>query len=70
MQKALDMSMVQTKKIFLTIFLFAHGYASIIANNAMKYDKETVRAQLEQAYRGGNSGHQGENGRKLCIFLW
>lgn len=66
MQKALDMSMVQTKKIFL----FAHGYASIIANNAMKYDEETVRAQLEQAYRGGNSGHQGENGRKLCIFLW
>ena len=52
MQKALNMSMEQTKKVFLTIFLFAHGYASIIANNSMKYDEELIKSHLEQAYRG------------------
>lgn len=52
MQSALGVSMEQTKKVFLTIFLFAHGYASIIANNSMKYDEKIINAQLEQAYRG------------------
>ena len=44
------MSMEQTKKVFLTIFLFAHGYASIIANNSMQYDEELIQSHLEKAY--------------------
>ena len=52
MQNALNMSMEQTKKVFLTIFLFAHGYASIIANNSMQYDEELIQSHLERAYRG------------------
>ena len=52
MRDALQVSMEQAKKVFLTIFLFAHGYASIIANNSLKYDEALIRAQLEQAYRG------------------
>ncbi len=52
MQKALNMSMEQTKKIFLTIFLFVHGYASIIANNSMKYDENVIQSHLERAYQG------------------
>ena len=52
MQTALEIGMEQTKKVFLTVFLFAHGYASIIANNSMKYDEETIHSHLEQAYRG------------------
>ena len=52
MGEALKMSREQTKKVFLTIFLFAHGYASIIANNSLKYDEEMINSQLEQAYRG------------------
>lgn len=51
MQKALNMSMEQTKKIFLTIFLFVHGYASIIANNSMKYDENVIQSHLERAYQ-------------------
>ena len=52
MQEALGMSMGQTKKVFLTVFLFAHGYASIIANNSLKYDEEIINAHLDRAYRG------------------
>ena len=52
MRESLKMSMEQTKKVFLTIFLFAHGYASIIANNSLKYDEELINSHLEQAYRG------------------
>ena len=52
MQSALGVGLEQTKKIFLTVFLFAHGYASIIANNSLKYDEELIGSQLERAYRG------------------
>ena len=52
MQNALGLAMEQTKKVFLTIFLFAHGYASIIANNSMQYDEELIQSHLERAYRG------------------
>ena len=46
------MNMEQTKKALLTISLFAHGYASMIANNSLEYDEETIKAHLEQAYTG------------------
>ena len=46
MQGTLGIGMEQTKKVFLTFFLFAHGCASIIANNSLKYDEELIKAQL------------------------
>lgn len=52
MQEALEMTMEQTKEVFLTIALFAHGYASIIANNSLEYDEKLVAAHLERAYQG------------------
>ena len=52
MQGSLGIGMEQTKTVFITVFLFAHGYASIIANNSLKYDEELINSQLEQAYRG------------------
>lgn len=52
MQEAMEMNMEQTKEVFLTIALFAHGYASIIANNSLEYDEEVVASHLERAYRG------------------
>ena len=52
MQRSLGVDMERTKNIFLTVFLFAHGYASIIANNSLKYDEEIIKSHLEQAYRG------------------
>ena len=55
MQKAIGMNIEQTKKFFLTISLFAHGYASIIANNSLEYDEELIKSHLERAYRGYNS---------------
>lgn len=51
MQEAIEMSIKQTKKVFLTIALFAHGYASIIAN-FLVYDEELVASHLEQAFKG------------------
>jgi len=52
MSKASGMETEQAKKVFLTVFLFAHGYASIIANNSLEYDEETINAHLERAYKG------------------
>ena len=52
MQNALGIGLAQTKRVFLTVFLFVHGYASIIANNSMQYDEELIQSHLEQAYQG------------------
>ena len=52
MREASGMGMAQTKKAFLTVSMFAHGYASMIANNSVEYDEEMIKAHLEQAYRG------------------
>ena len=64
MQCDLEIDMERTKKVFLTVFLFAHGYASIIANNALKYDEEVISLQLEQAYRGAILAVQDEMPQK------
>lgn len=60
MQGAMGISMEQAKKIFLTISLFAHGYASIIANNSLEYDEELIKSHLERAYRGAILAEQEE----------
>lgn len=52
MQEAMGMSTEQTKEVFLTVAMFSHGYASIIANNSLEYDEALAAAHLERAYRG------------------
>lgn len=52
MQGALGMSAAQTKQIFLTVALFTHGYASIIANNGLEYNEASAAKHLEQVWRG------------------
>lgn len=65
MQEVMEMNMEQTKEVFLTISLFAHGYASIIANNSLEYDEAVVASHLERAYRGAVLAVQSsEDGRK------
>ena len=38
--------------LFQSNFLFAHGYASIIANNSLEYEEELIKAHLKRAYAG------------------
>lgn len=52
MQEAMGLGPAQTREVFLTIALFAHGYASILANNGLDYDEALVARHLERAYRG------------------
>lgn len=52
MRDAMGMNMEQTKEVFLTIAMFAHGYASIIANNSLEYDEKLVAEHLKRVYRG------------------
>ncbi len=52
MQKGAGLDMKKTKEVFLTVALFAHGYASIIANNALEYDEVRIAEHLERAWNG------------------
>lgn len=52
MGEAMALTAEQTRQVFLTLAFFAHGYASILANNGLAYDEELVKAHLTRAYRG------------------
>lgn len=52
LQNELDMSMEDTKDVFSTLFIFAHGYASLYANNTMIYDELNVKKALEKIFYG------------------
>lgn len=60
MQGEMKTDIKQTKEIFLIIAMFAHGYASIIANNSLEYDEELISAHLELAYSGAVLAVKGE----------
>ena len=61
MSAAAGMDMARMKEVFLTIALFAHGYASIIANNGLEYDETVLSEHLERAYRGAVLAAQEED---------
>lgn len=52
MQEAMKMNLEQTKEVFVTLALFVHGYASILANNSLEYDEQLIIAHLKRVYTG------------------
>lgn len=64
MQTAMRMTLAQTKEIFITLAMFVHGYASIIANNSLEYDEELIKLHLERVYTGAVLAAQAENAPK------
>lgn len=43
-----NISIEQAKIIFKSLFLFAHGYASMLANNSLEYDENAILSDLER----------------------
>ena len=52
MQKGAGLSMKKTRDIFITLAMFAHGYASIIANNHLEFDEKLIAEHLERTWNG------------------
>ena len=52
MQEGAGLDRERTRDVFLTVALFAHGYASIIANNALEFDEALIASHLERAWDG------------------
>ena len=52
MREGAELSLEQTKGVFITVALFAHGYASIIANNHLEFDVKLIVKHLERAWNG------------------
>jgi len=51
-RKAADLDTQGAREVFLTIFVAAHGLASLIANNAVNYDEAQVAGVLDAAFAG------------------
>lgn len=64
MRSAMQVSLEQTKEVFLTLALFVHGYASIIANNSLEYDEKLIAVHLKRVYTGAVLALREENYEK------
>ena len=49
----------KAKTLFRSLFLMAHGYASMFANNEMEYDEPTVLSDLELVFNGAAAALRG-----------
>ena len=52
MQEGTGISAEKMKEVFLTVAMFAHGYASIIANNDLEFDEILISEHLKRAWNG------------------
>ncbi len=52
MKEGTGFDMEKTKQVFITVALFAHGYASLIANNGLELDEDIIAKHLENAWDG------------------
>lgn len=50
--KTRNISIEQARVIFKSLFLFAHGYASMFANNDMQYDEKIILSDLDLIFDG------------------
>lgn len=64
MQEGMNMDMEQAKEVFITLALFVHGYASIIANDSLEYDEKLITTHLERVYTGAVLAVQEEKSPK------
>lgn len=61
MRQAMGLSMEQTKDVFVTLAMFVHGYASLLANDSMAYDEALAAAYLKRVYKGAILAIREEN---------
>lgn len=47
-----EVSIEQAGTIFMTLLMFVHGYASMLANNDMEYDEKSASKDLERVFNG------------------
>ena len=52
MREGAGLNLRKTRNVFITVALFAHGYASIIANNHLEYDEKLIAEHLERIWNG------------------
>ena len=52
MAEGAGLPLEKTKQVFLTVGVFTHGYACLIANNGLDYDEATVAEHLTRALEG------------------
>ena len=52
MRQGMKLDLDQTKEVFITLAMFVHGYASILANNALTFEEKLIAKHLERVYTG------------------
>lgn len=57
-------------EIFATLFIFVHGYASILANNAMLYEEKHLTASLMRVFSGAVYAVKEEGLLPSCEAEW
>lgn len=71
LEQAVGLSADEARRLFKMLFLFVHGYAAMLANNAMAYDPQEIAEDLRDilhgalfAIRSGTPAQPSEHGPK------
>lgn len=67
MQTAMGLEMRQTREIFVQLAMFAHGYASLIANDGLKYEEQEAARRLTRVFRGAILAIRGEDANETVL---
>lgn len=59
LSQAIEVNAEQAKTAFRSLFLIAHGYASMLANNEMTYDEQIIVSDLDLVFGGMVSALKG-----------
>lgn len=60
MADGLKVDREQAREMFLTFFCVAHGLASLLANNSLKYDEKQSKKMLENVFLGMTASRKGK----------
>ena len=58
MAEASGKTMEKTREMFVLLAIFAHGYASLLANHYMEYDETLAARHLEKAWAAAEAEHE------------
>lgn len=61
--KEAELSLAQVKEVFRMLFLWVHGCASLLANNALDFDEEALAGDLDMLMYGAVAAVKGEENR-------
>lgn len=65
LQEEAHLSKEEAKEVFAILFIYVHGYASLFANNSMRYEEDKIKDGLAKTFYGAIGAVKGETDEEV-----